>query len=203
MAICGVYSKFVFMKDFNLYLNNWDYSTLRQLFQENGKKQTYCKKDFFIRQHEISRFSGWIEKGTFQYTFIDEEGIEHIVGYAFQNEFVCDYVSLIKGKESLVSIQALSSSIVYELSRYDIIDYWKTNADTQNYGRLVAESLYEVAYMRFLESYCTPEMRYRKLMKRCPTLKENIPLRSIASYLGVTPETISHIRKKILSEKKS
>ena len=53
----------------------------------------YQKKDFFIRQNEISRFAGWVENGTFQYTYIDKEGEEHIVGYAFTDEFVCDYSS--------------------------------------------------------------------------------------------------------------
>ena len=77
------------------------------------------------------------------------------------------------------------------------------NYDTQHYGRLAAESLFEMIYRQLLDSYCTPEMRYLKLMKRCPDLKEVIPLKSIASYLGVTPETVSHIRKKILLNQKS
>ena len=58
--------------------------------------RTYRKGDFFIRQHEKKRFAGWVEDGTFQYTHIDEEGEEHIVGYSFTNEYVCDYSSFMK-----------------------------------------------------------------------------------------------------------
>lgn len=55
-----------------------------------------------------------------------------------------------------------------------------------------------------LETYCdTPEQRYVKLMQRCPNLKEKVPLKEIASFLGVTPETVSHIRKKLLYPEKS
>ena len=61
----------------------------------------------------------------------------------------------------------------------------------------VAESLFEMVYERLLDSYCTPEIRYRNLMERCPNLKEVVPLKSIASFLGVTPETISRIRRKL------
>lgn len=185
------------MKDFNSYLDNLDYSLVKDLFHEKGKQRIYHKKDFFIRQNEISRFAGWVENGTFQYTYIDGEGEEHIVGYAFTNEFVCDYSSLMKSGLSLVNIKAITECSVYEISRHDIIEYWETDMKTQRFGRHVAESLFEMVYERLLDSYCTPEIRYRNLMERCPNLKEVVPLKSIASFLGVTPETISRIRRKL------
>ena len=50
-----------------------------------------------------------------------------------------------------------------------------------------------------LQAYCdSPEQRYITLMQRCPNLKEEVSLKEIASFIGVTPETVSHIRKKIL-----
>lgn len=143
------------------------------------------------------RFAGWVEDGTFQYTHIDEEGEEHIVGYSFTNEYVCDYSSFMKGSLSLVSIQAITDCSVYEISHHDIIEYWETNMEIQRFGRCVAENLYEMVYERLLDSYCSPEIRYKRLMERCPNLKEAVPLKSIASFLGVTPETVSHIRKKL------
>lgn len=164
-----------------------------------GKREIayYHKKDFFIRQNETERFAGWVKEGTFQYTYIDEKGEEHIVGYAFTDEFVCDYSSFRKGGLSLVNIQALTNCSVYEISRHDIIEYWETNMETQRFGRHVAENLFEMIYERLLDSYCSPEMRYEKLMERCPDLKEAIPLKNIASFLGVTPETVSRIRCKL------
>ena len=64
------------MKEFNSYLNNLDYSHVKDLFARKGILRTYHKKDFFIRQNEIERFAGWVKHGTFQYTHIDEEGEE-------------------------------------------------------------------------------------------------------------------------------
>lgn len=150
----------------------------------------YTAKNFFIRQNEIERFAGWVENGTFQYTYIDKEGEEHIVGYSFTDEFICDYSSFMKGSLSLVNIQAITDCSVHEISRHDIIEYWETDMKTQRFGRHVAESLFEMVYERLLDSYCTPEIRYRNLT-------EVVPLKNIASFLGVTPETISRIRRKL------
>ncbi len=124
------------MKDFNSYLDNLDYSLVKDLFHEKGKQRIY-------------------------------------------------------------HIQAITECSVYEISRHDIIEYWETDMKTQRFGRHVAESLFEMVYERLLDSYCTPEIRYRNLMERCPNLKEVVPLKSIASFLGVTPETISRIRRKL------
>ena len=54
-----------------------------------------------------------------------------------------------------------------------------------------------MVYGRLLDSYCSPEIRYKRLMDRCLNLKEAIPLKNIASFLGVTPETVSHICRKL------
>lgn len=157
---------------------------------KKGSNVYTAKKNFFIRQNEIERFAGWVENGTFQYTYIDKEGEEHIVGYSFTDEFICDYSSFMKGSLSLVNIQAITDCSVHEISRHDIIEYWETDMKTQRFGRHVAESLFEMVYERLLDSYCTPEIRYRNLT-------EVVPLKNIASFLGVTPETISRIRRKL------
>ena len=125
---------------FNTYLKNLDYSHIKDLCVEKGKLRTYRKKDFFICQNEIERFAGWVKEGIFQYTYIDEEGEEHIVGYSFTNEFVCDYSSFMKGCLSLVNIQAIADCSVYEISRHDLIEYLETNMETQRFGRYVAEN---------------------------------------------------------------
>ena len=55
------------MNEFNTYLNDLDYSLIKDLCERKGKVRTYRKGDFFIRQHEKKRFAGWVEDGTFPY----------------------------------------------------------------------------------------------------------------------------------------
>ncbi len=69
--------------------------------------------------------------------------------------------------------------------------------ETQRLGRRIAETMFAEIYQRLLRFYCdTPEQRYQALMKRCPDLQERISLKRNSTFLGVTPETLSRIRKK-------
>ena len=73
--------------------------------------------------------------------------------------------------------------------------------ETQRLGRRIAETMFAEIYQRLLGFYCdTPEQRYQTLMKRCPDLQELITSKEIALFLGVTPETLSRIRKKQLQK---
>ena len=70
--------------------------------------------------------------------------------------------------------------------------------DTQHLGRLATEEQFIEVYKQLLDFYCeTPEQRYIALLERCPDLPQYIAIKEIASFLGVTPETVSHIRRKL------
>lgn len=189
------------MENFNLYVEGLDYSQIKKLFEEKGTIQTFKRKEYFVKQNTPSLCAGWIENGDFRYTCIGDDGKEHIVGYSFTGEFVCDYSSFMKRDSALVNIQAINDCSVRILSYDDIVGFWETNFETQRFGRQMSETMFFDIYKRLLGFYCsTHEQRYSELMQRCPNLKEKISLREIASFLGVTPETVSHIRKKLRSE---
>lgn len=186
------------MDGFNQYLERLDYSQLKKLFEEKGTVRTFKRKAYFVLQNTPSLYVGWIEDGDFRYTCMGDDGKEHIVGFAFAGEFVGDYSSFVKQDLALLNIQAINNCSVRVLSYDDVVGFWETNFETQRFGRQVAEAMFFDVTKRLLGFYCsTPEQRYLELMQRCPNLKEQISLREIASFLGVTPETISHIRKKL------
>lgn len=136
-----------------------------------------------MQQYSISLYAGFIEKGIFHYTCVDCNGKEHIVGYAFENEFVCDYSSFMKKTESLVSIRALTECTVYLISLNDYLEYLNTLPNGMHFGVQVANELLEMCYKRLLALYCeNPEQRYISLIKQCPELKEKVPLKEIASF---------------------
>lgn len=189
------------MVNFNRFMNELDFSELKTFFLEKGESIELKKKDYFVRQNELCKFVGFVECGIFKHTRINNDGNESVVDYSFTKDFVSDYPSFIKNSGSLTSIQAVTDCSVYMISRQELNDYWETNMDTQRFGRLATEELYVEIYERLLSFYSgTPEQRYIALLERCPNLPQYITLKEIASFLCVTPETISHIRRKLLKK---
>lgn len=180
-------------------ISRLDFSELRDYFIQNGIVKQIRRKEYLIRQNEKYEFVGFVSDGMFRYVRIDNSGKEHIVGYSFTHEFVAEYTSNLCNRPPLASVQAIKDSTVYLIKYTEIEKLWDTSPEKQRMGRIVAEQLFAMTYRRLIDSYCnTPEERYIDLMSRYPNLKELIPLKEIASFIGVTPETVSSIRKKLL-----
>ena len=178
-----------------------DTTRLEKLFLESGTLKILRKNEYMVRQNDKTNHIGFVASGIFRLTRIDTNGNEWIVGYSFENDFVCDYPSLINRTDATVSIQATTDCEVYLLSLSKLNQFWETDMETQRLVRRIAETMFAEIYQRLLGFYCdTPEQRYQTLMKRCPDLQELITLKEIALFLGVTPETLSRIRKKQLQK---
>lgn len=187
---------------FNGHIENMDLSALRKHLKENGVYTKYKKGQYFLHQNEPSKYVGFIASGIFRYMRSDTKGHSHIVGYSFRDDFVCDYSTLIREKPSLIDAQAVTNSEIYLLPWKQMNDFWSANKENEHLARLAAEELFITMYQRLLSFHCdTPEERYISLMKRYPQLPQYITLKEIASFIGVTPETVSHIRRKLLYKK--
>lgn len=182
-------------------LSQTDLSELKTFILQNGTLRQIAKKDYLVRQNENCLFVGFITEGMFRYTRTDSIGKEHIIGYSFKDDFVSEYSASLCQRPSLANIQAIKDSTVYLVRHAELERFWKLSAEHQRLGRIVAEQLFAMTYRRLIDSYCsTPEERYKDLMIRYPNLKEMIPLKEIASFIGVTPETVSSIRRKLLNQ---
>ena len=89
-----------------------------------------------------------------------------------------------------------TDSLIYYASAQEITNFFSTDKSTQELEKILAEELFVQTYKRLLDIYCkTPTELYVDLVRRYPDFLNYITLREIASFLRVTPETISHIRK--------
>lgn len=185
------------MKVFNEYLNIKGINKIKQLFLDNGIVEEYKKNSFFIQQGQIQKKVGFIPKGGFRYLRCTSQGKEQIVGYSFENDFVTSYAAFQRQTLSAASAQAIRDSVVYVLTYDDLTAFFR-DKDFENLRAQIAEAFLSDIYGRMLSFYCdTPEQRYLQLLQRYPQILNEVSLREIASFVRITPETLSRIRKKI------
>ena len=188
------------MKNFNQkFAEHPELSVFKEFFLSHGKSKEIKKKEYLVEQSSVAKYVAYVVEGFFRYTRIDNRGNEHIVGYVFKGEYVGDFASLIKKDiTSLVTVQAVTDCKIYYVPLEEVRKFFNTNEDAQIAGRVLAEELFMVAYTRLLDFYCkNTEELYMDLTERCPDFQNYITLKEMASFLQVTPETISHIRNSI------
>lgn len=129
------------MGQFNEYMDRFDFSVFKEIFIEKGKIRHYKKNEYFLHKGDKHTYIGFIIEGTFRYTCIDNNGNEHVVAYNFPNEPLGNYSVFQKKESAIVDIQAVTDSTVYVLSHSDVNEFYNSNMEAQQQGRILAEEL--------------------------------------------------------------
>ena len=186
------------MVGLNTYINDLDLSALKEYCVNHGRLTQYAKGDYFIKVGEESRYIGFVECGYFNYIVHNSsEQKDYITGFAFEGEFVGDYPNCLTGKTSDVTIIAGTSSKVFQLTGEDLCKLLDSDC-MRDLKQAISDNLFSQVYTQYLDTYrMTTRERYKRLLLRCPEIVQSINLKDIASYLKVTPTTISSIRREI------
>jgi CRP-like cAMP-binding protein len=176
-----------------IVLNNEEIDMVKQLFKEN----TIKKGDLFLAEGQICRQVGFIAKGLVRY-YINQDGEEKTYAFSKENGFVCNYISFIPQKPSSTIIQAVEDSELMTISYPDLQLFYKTVREGERFGRVVIEQVF-IQTLQDLTSFYTekPELRYATFIKKHADLQQRISQYHIASYVGVKPQSLSRIRKRI------
>lgn len=185
-----------------------DYQKYGELFQVDQahfeeffsllKHTELVKSDFFVKQGEKCKYLGFIKRGTIRSFYINDQGKEINFGFYFKNEFFTDYESILCDSISNMNIQAIENCEILLLHKDDLQKLYDKEAYWQKFGRIMSEKIYLDAKKRIDDLLCnSPENRYLNLLKKEPVLIQKIAQKYIASYLGVTEQSLSRIRSRI------
>ncbi len=160
-------------------------------------RREFARKEIIVRQGETERYLSFIESGVVRF-FIPNDENELTFCFSFEKEFTCAYDSFLTQTPSEYALQALTPTVAWQISHEDL---QKVYANTQvgNYlGRFAAERLFLAKSKRELSllKYNAKE-RYLRLFEEQPDMLKSIPLKYIASYIGITPQGLSRIRRQI------
>ena len=137
-------------------------------------------------------------KGYFRFFHHDANGEEVTSDFYFAPTFITSYTSFITGEPSFVNVQAMETMVVLVMKKMDLQALYLQYPGIERVGRLLAEMV-AIASERhlFLLLNQTAEKRYKRLMEQHPQYINTIPMQYIASYLGITRETLSRMRKNL------
>ena len=156
----------------------------------------------FRRQETVSRVNAvpneiyFINKGLIRVLITDNEGIEHTIHFALENQFIADYSNFILKQPSMYCLQAVEETEVVVLPRSAIEWGYKHLTEGQKMGRLIAEFYFIYQDDRIKNLYArTPKQRYDSITEVFPNIHNRVPQHMIASYLGITPVHLSRLKK--------
>lgn len=186
------------MKSFKLFIENYtsisnsDWDEVTSCFE----KRVIAKEEMILQEGKICRHLYFLESGLLRF-YINKNGLEVTKFFTISPYCFTSQVSFTSEKASTENIQALEESIIYQTT----LQHANKLLELKSWNTFIRKLIQEVQY--FTEEILqeiqteTAENRYKKMMKDQPDLFQRLPLKHLASYLGIAPQSLSRIRKKI------
>jgi CRP-like cAMP-binding protein len=174
-------------------LSESDEKVIARLFHQKSVR----KGDHLLEAGNVCRYVILIEKGLVRY-YLNQDGEEKTNYFNKEGEFVCDYMSFLPKAPSMVNIQALEDTVYWVISHHDLQEFYKEVTHGERFGRLGIEEVFVQVSGQMGSLYTDPpEVRYTKFIESYPDLVQRVPQYYIASYVGVKPQSLSRIRRRI------
>ncbi|ULQ54303.1 Crp/Fnr family transcriptional regulator [Flavihumibacter fluvii] len=189
-----MYSQLIHRIKQYIQLSDSDITVIETLFD----KKTLVKGEFFLQEGKICRELGFINKGLVCY-YVTVNGTEVVHNFAKEHEFICNYDSFINKTVSHKNVIALEHTEMLCISFQKLQQLYKTISSGERFGRLHMEDVYTDAINHIISFYSSsPQQRYREFVQNRKELLLRVPQYYIASYLGIKPQSLSRIRKRML-----
>lgn len=176
--------------------------------EEQEKIKTYLtpkklrKKQYLLQEGDLCKYIAYVEKGALKSYVIDEAGTERITQFALEGWTISDLYSFLTGEPATYHIDAIEDSELILISKAAHEELLQTVPKYETYIRLQITGAYIALQRRLTSIISLPiEERYKNLIATYPTIVQRVPQHMIASYMGLTPETLSRVRGRVTGRK--
>jgi CRP-like cAMP-binding protein len=184
------------------------FNNIRQKIEITEKEEEICrslfipkklrKRQYLLQQGDVSKYTAFVEKGLLRSYVIDDKGSELIMQFAPEGWWIGDMYSSITGEPAEHSIDAIEDSELLLLTNQAREQLLQEAPVFERFFRLLLQNSF-IALQRRLKGniILTAEEKYKNFISLYPNIVQRVPQHNIASFLGITPESLSRIRKQI------
>jgi CRP-like cAMP-binding protein len=160
------------------------------------------KRQYLLQEGDVNKYTSFVEKGMLRTYSVDEKGNEPILQFSFEGWWVADLYSFLTNEPSKYNIEAMEDCELLLITKPS----WDTMLDKvpalERYFRILIQNSLIATQQRLMGSISeTAQEKYTKLIDNFPGCLHRVPQHMIASYLGITPETLSRIRGQMATKK--
>lgn len=165
------------------------------------ERQQVESGQFLEKKGQLTRNFIYVESGCLMTYYTDENAQDHVIQFATAGWWTGDLQSYTKGTASEYSTRALATSSVLLISLKEMDQLLETVPRFERYFRVIYQNALITHTQRIVYNFSSnAEDRYVRFLTKYPTLEQYVPLKYIASYLGITPEFLSKVRRKMMEK---
>lgn len=176
-------------------ISDEELSVLQQFFTSKRLR----KKQYLLQEGDVCKYIAFVTKGILRSYSIDDKGNEHILQFAFENWWISDMHSYFTGEPSIYTIDAIEDVEMLLITNAAKEQLLQQIPKMERYFRILFQNNIIAIQNRLVCSLSqSAEEKYKKMNDDYPAIIQRVPQHMIASFLGITPETLSRIRKQLV-----
>jgi CRP-like cAMP-binding protein len=161
------------------------------------KVKRVSKKDTVLQNGQVCKEINFVKSGMLRAYYADEMGKESTIMFAISDWWITDMYCFANELPAMVNIVAMEDSVVFSLSKQDMEKLLTTIPKFERYFRLLMQNAYIREQLRIIQNLSqSAEERYQYFRAKYPQVAKQVTQKQIASYLGITPEFLSKLRRK-------
>ena len=162
------------------------------------KSKLLAKGDFLLREGEVCKYETFVTNGCLKTYYQDENGVEHIIDFLIEEWWANDLYSLFTQTASKSNIKAIEDTEVLQISKNNLEILYKRIPKFERFFRVLFQNAY-ITQREQINSTLSSEAeeRYLQFVQKKPYAENRFTQKDIASYLGITPQFLSALKKKI------
>lgn len=168
------------------------------IFTSFLRTRSFRKKQYVVQAGDVAKYESFVVKGCCRTFYVDNQGEEHIVQFAIEDWWTSDLHSFLTGEPAIFNVEALEDLELLQIDLASLEELYLRVPKFERFFRILFQKSMIAMQGRILSNISkTADQKYLDFIKRYPNIEQRVPQYMVASYLGITPEFLSKIRRQM------